>query len=248
MPSTPTDAALRAALTDGKIYKLIHDIHELRGMNWMTTEQWNRTQTQAASTLRNALVDVLLPVLDAALRARETETPPYEMHDGTTLSRAGYERLFDEDIEWVEQQPRTLERDHVIQVLRWARANRRTIDQWTAPRETETPAEPATTPCGHRWEAHADRGFWRCIYCGCVSHGAVLNLDAPTPPPSHAATLREMARSIGEYPYAVAHTGINVEFADHLRAAADAMERLEQERDELSARIANALAQRRHRP
>ena len=35
-----------------------------------------------------------------------------------TLNRAAYERLIAEDIAWLEAQPRTLERDHVVAVLR----------------------------------------------------------------------------------------------------------------------------------
>ena len=34
------------------------------------------------------------------------------------LNRAALQRLFDEDIEWLLQQPRTLERDHIEAVLR----------------------------------------------------------------------------------------------------------------------------------
>jgi hypothetical protein len=37
---------------------------------------------------------------------------------GTTLNRAAYEKLIAEDIEWVSAQPKTLERDHIVQVLR----------------------------------------------------------------------------------------------------------------------------------
>ena len=36
------------------------------------------------------------------------------------LNRSGYQKLIDENIEWLEQQPRTLERDHTIEVLRWS--------------------------------------------------------------------------------------------------------------------------------
>lgn len=34
------------------------------------------------------------------------------------LTRAGYEQLIAEDIAWLLQQPRTLERDHIEAVLR----------------------------------------------------------------------------------------------------------------------------------
>lgn len=34
------------------------------------------------------------------------------------INRAAYERLTAEDLVWLEQQPRTLERDHVIEIVR----------------------------------------------------------------------------------------------------------------------------------
>ncbi len=37
---------------------------------------------------------------------------------GTTLNRSAYEKLVAEDIEWLLRQPRTLERDHIEQILR----------------------------------------------------------------------------------------------------------------------------------
>jgi hypothetical protein len=41
------------------------------------------------------------------------------------LSRKAYKQLFDEDIEWLlQQQPRTLERDHIRDCLIWLRDNR----------------------------------------------------------------------------------------------------------------------------
>lgn len=40
------------------------------------------------------------------------------------LNRSAYQQLFDEDIEWVLKQPRTLERDHVVDCLRWLREHR----------------------------------------------------------------------------------------------------------------------------
>lgn len=34
------------------------------------------------------------------------------------LSRAAYQRLVDEDVAWLLRQPRTLEREHIIAVVR----------------------------------------------------------------------------------------------------------------------------------
>jgi hypothetical protein len=39
---------------------------------------------------------------------------------GTTLNRDGYQKLIDEDIEWLEKMPRTLSRDHAIAVLKYS--------------------------------------------------------------------------------------------------------------------------------
>lgn len=36
----------------------------------------------------------------------------------TQLNRDGYQRLIDEDVAWLEGQPRTLERDHIVAVLK----------------------------------------------------------------------------------------------------------------------------------
>ena len=38
-----------------------------------------------------------------------------------TLNREARERLFNEDIAWLMTQPRSLERDHIEDVLRWMR-------------------------------------------------------------------------------------------------------------------------------
>jgi len=35
-----------------------------------------------------------------------------------TLNRRAYQQLIDENIEWILQQPRTLERDHIIEVIK----------------------------------------------------------------------------------------------------------------------------------
>lgn len=37
-----------------------------------------------------------------------------------TLNRNAYQRLIAEDLAWLEQQPRTLERDHIEQIVRWS--------------------------------------------------------------------------------------------------------------------------------
>lgn len=37
---------------------------------------------------------------------------------GTTLNRQAFQRLVDEDLEWLVKQPRTLEREHVAEILK----------------------------------------------------------------------------------------------------------------------------------
>ena len=37
---------------------------------------------------------------------------------GMVVNREAYQKLIDEDIEWVIKQPRTLERDHIVSVLK----------------------------------------------------------------------------------------------------------------------------------
>jgi hypothetical protein len=37
---------------------------------------------------------------------------------GTTLNRSAYERLIEEDLEWLMRQPRSLEREHIADIVR----------------------------------------------------------------------------------------------------------------------------------
>ena len=37
---------------------------------------------------------------------------------GMIVNREAYQKLIDEDIEWLLKQPRTLERDHIVSVLK----------------------------------------------------------------------------------------------------------------------------------
>ena len=37
---------------------------------------------------------------------------------GMIVNREAYQKLIDEDIEWVLKQPRSLERDHIVSVLK----------------------------------------------------------------------------------------------------------------------------------
>lgn len=38
----------------------------------------------------------------------------------TTLNKSAYQKLVKEDLEWLQKQPRSLERDHIEQVLKWS--------------------------------------------------------------------------------------------------------------------------------
>lgn len=42
------------------------------------------------------------------------------MGDGCKLTKQAYRDLIEEDIAWLERQPRSLERDHIIVTLRWS--------------------------------------------------------------------------------------------------------------------------------
>lgn len=46
----------------------------------------------------------------------------------TTLNNPAWQQLIDENIAWLETVPRALERDHVIDCLRWCRENKRAIE------------------------------------------------------------------------------------------------------------------------
>jgi hypothetical protein len=37
-----------------------------------------------------------------------------------TMNKATYEKVIAQDVEWLEKQPRTLEREHILKVLEWA--------------------------------------------------------------------------------------------------------------------------------
>lgn len=45
------------------------------------------------------------------------------------LNNEAYQKLINEDIEWLLEQPRTLERIHIEHCLRWLRENRHIIDR-----------------------------------------------------------------------------------------------------------------------
>ncbi|HAM42001.1 MAG TPA: hypothetical protein DCP69_11920 [Candidatus Omnitrophica bacterium] len=38
----------------------------------------------------------------------------------SALNREAYQRIIEEDIGWLNTHPRTLERDHIVHVLRWS--------------------------------------------------------------------------------------------------------------------------------
>jgi len=45
------------------------------------------------------------------------------------LNRQAYQRLIQEDIDWLLRQPRSLERDHVHEILLWMLDNRPAVDR-----------------------------------------------------------------------------------------------------------------------
>lgn len=70
-----------------------------------------------------------------------------------TLNRSAFEKLIRENIEWLEQQPRALERDHIIAICRHAPdmyygrrdAEGRIVDVWD-PHQHRFPSDP---PAAH---------------------------------------------------------------------------------------------------
>ena len=49
---------------------------------------------------------------------------PAGSNEMTELNQKSWELMIDENIEWLLQQPRTLERDHIESVLRWTRKHK----------------------------------------------------------------------------------------------------------------------------
>ena len=56
----------------------------------------------------------------------------------TTLNRKAYQELIDADIEWLQKQPQSIERVHILLCMAWCRANKPLIDA--------NPSEPPHTP------------------------------------------------------------------------------------------------------
>lgn len=80
---------------------------------------------------------------------------------GTTLNRHAYQRLIDEDLEWLLKKPRTLERDHVEGIVR------RSLQLEYAPLDGQ-PARvhsPTCVKCGHSDGLREPEGH--CVICGC---------------------------------------------------------------------------------
>jgi hypothetical protein len=44
------------------------------------------------------------------------------------MNAAAWEKIIRENLEWLMQQPRSLERDHTQNILEWARRNKKLID------------------------------------------------------------------------------------------------------------------------
>lgn len=66
-----------------------------------------------------------------------------------TLNREAYRRLIQDDIDWINTIPRTLERDHVLAVLEWAKENR-----------IDGEDQPAKFPC--QFDSNGE-----CLVCDC---------------------------------------------------------------------------------
>jgi hypothetical protein len=74
---------------------------------------------EAVSECAHCTLRFLASFTRRAVDALTSGTPEPPMRDGIgRMNRASYERMIAENIEWLEQQPRTLERDHVIAIVK----------------------------------------------------------------------------------------------------------------------------------
>ena len=77
---------------------------------------------------------------------------------GTTLNRKGYEKLITEDLDWLMMQPRSLERDHIIDVLKAS------VDLLYDPQQKDSAGKKE---CGHpRMMMDEMTGAAGCPDCG----------------------------------------------------------------------------------
>jgi hypothetical protein len=121
-----------------------------------------------------AMRAVLAPVL---------EPPPYVMEDGTTLTRSGWLSLIDGNIEWLEAQPRTLERDHILDMMKWARDHREFYESRAVlAGRAETPQEPKTCATCKHWLPEDRANHYRA-QCGMGVSGATPEKSSHHPYP-----------------------------------------------------------------
>ena len=60
----------------------------------------------------------------------------------TVINASAYRQLIDEDLEWLLSQPRTLERDHIEQILRWQHLHAKKVCEDARCRERESGCYP----------------------------------------------------------------------------------------------------------
>lgn len=54
-----------------------------------------------------------------------------------TLNREAFDKLINEDFTWLMSHPRSLERDHIEQILQWVKDNKRLIDWFDSLQPTQ---------------------------------------------------------------------------------------------------------------
>lgn len=69
----------------------------------------------------------------------------------TTLNRRSYNKLLSEDLQWLLAQPRTLERDHIEQVLRHQQRGERVCPKCGEDGEMFTSDLDWCPSCKHQW-------------------------------------------------------------------------------------------------
>ena len=85
----------------------------------------------------------------------------------TTLSKQAWEKLIDEDIDYLLGQPRTLERDHIHDCLMWTRMHRDIIRMHPIQEVNHGPIMCAD--CGGE-DPPARFGSWACPKCNTRFH------------------------------------------------------------------------------
>lgn len=95
----------------------------------------------------------------------------------TELNQAAYVRLMDEDIEWLLRQPRSLERDHTEQCLKWLRDHRPLDDGTYRTTNSADPAKKAREALEHDLRVIAFEPGVTMEFCKRTAKAALLRIE-----------------------------------------------------------------------